>query len=135
MEFDILLMSHGEFAKEMLNSCEMIIGKVDHIKVLSLLPGMSTETLLKKAREILQQNKGETLVLTDLYGGSPSNTAFMLTKVCNAKSICGLNLPMLIETIMRREYGEDKTLTDIIPHLVTTGKEACKQVFYEEAMQ
>lgn len=125
-------MSHGEVAQEMLHSCEMIVGKLVHVNALSLIPGMSVETFLAKAKEVLQKNEGETLILSDLYGGTPSNVALMLTRVCNAQAITGLNLAMLIEAVMMREYEKKSKLIEIIPQLIITGKEACRHVYYEE---
>ncbi|NLH64141.1 MAG: PTS mannose transporter subunit IIA [Erysipelotrichaceae bacterium] len=132
MEFNILLMSHGDSAKAILSSSEMIVGKSDHIQAISLMPGMSVETLIDEAKRVLDSNTGETLIMTDLYGGTPSNVALMLTQQYKVKVITGLNLAMLLETLIVRQNSDNESLDQILESLVTTAKDACRQVVLEE---
>lgn len=132
MKFNILLMSHGSFSKAILESCEMIVGKLSEVDVVSLVPGMSLESLQYDTEIILKKCHQKTLILTDLYGGTPSNVALMLSKQYDIKVISGLNLSMLIESEMQRQYNETDSLDEIAKHLIETGKNACKLVEFEE---
>lgn len=66
----IVLMNHGSFGKELQASAEMIIGKISDIHTVSLMPGMTIEEYYEMADKIVALNEGETIILTDLYGGT-----------------------------------------------------------------
>ena len=71
---NILLVTHGEFGKELLKSSEMIIGEVENAESISFNHGDSFETLLKKVEENIKNiSDDELIVFTDMYGGSPYN--------------------------------------------------------------
>lgn len=96
----LLIITHGEFGIEIVKSAEMIIGKQEDIAALGLRPGESVDDLKAKAASIVEKNqeKGmETIILCDLFGGSPSNIAMSLMAKGDISIFTGLNLPMLIE--------------------------------------
>ena len=86
----LVIASHGNFANELLKSAEMIYGDMSDVPAVSLMPGMSFEEVTKKAGK-------DTLVLVDLFGGTPSNVFSALTRTFGHQVVTGLNLPMLIE--------------------------------------
>ena len=92
-------MTHGHAGEALVESSKMIIGNNVKVESLSLLPGMSMEDLMNQAKDIIQRQES-TLLMVDLYGGTPSNVAMALTSICNAKCVSGLNLGMLMETLM-----------------------------------
>lgn len=126
-DFNILVMTHGSFGKSVIESSEMAIGRTEGLQAISLEPGMSPEQLLKEAREKLN-GTGKTLVLTDLYGGTPSNVALMLTKSYDLVVISGFNLAMLIEAVIQRQCAEVDSLEELAVHLVKTAQDACRLV-------
>ncbi|HLS52511.1 MAG TPA: PTS sugar transporter subunit IIA [Tissierellaceae bacterium] len=111
----VLLVSHGEFCKELLNSAEMIIGKQKNVVSLSLKEGESIENLFAKVdREIERLDNGKgVIILTDLFGGSPSNVAALKLGEKNIESLTGVNLPMLIEVLNSRETSSLKDLAKL----------------------
>lgn len=125
-DINILVMTHGSAGKALLESGTMIIGDSKDVYSLSLEIGMSVEKLVDSAKEILGRVQGETVILTDLYGGTPSNVATMLSKVYDVRCISGVNLPMLIEAIMMRDSNANMSLEDLSDYICTTGKEACR---------
>lgn len=72
--YDIIILTHGDAGKELLKSSEMIVGKTKNTTAISLIIGMSPETLMEQTRKILRPNI-KTVILTDIYGGTPSNVA------------------------------------------------------------
>ncbi|MDU5106735.1 PTS sugar transporter subunit IIA [Clostridium sp.] len=96
----IVLTSHGEFAKGILQSYEMIVGANDKISYVILDEdgiGKFSNTLKNKLDKILEND--DALILCDLKGGTPYNESFTyaLSHENRVRVISGLNLPMLIE--------------------------------------
>lgn len=98
-----VVLNHGRFGEELIKSAELIVGKTENIHAISLLSGMSIEEYYQNVRSYLSSLAGkEILLLTDLYGGTPSNVGMMLQREFALHVLCGVNLPMLIELILKR---------------------------------
>ncbi|OCN04918.1 PTS mannose transporter subunit EIIAB [Erysipelotrichaceae bacterium MTC7] len=120
----IILASHGDLAQGALNSGEMIFGKQENIKAVSLTPSEGPEDIRKKMEAAVQtfENQEEVLILVDLWGGTPFNQANALIQDHATWCIVtGLNLPMLIETFASR-MSMDKAV-EIAKHISKTAKE------------
>ncbi|MDF2882345.1 MAG: system fructose subfamily transporter subunit [Clostridiaceae bacterium] len=102
----IVAISHGVYAKELINSIEMIYGKVDKIKAICLDKTESVESLNGKIEhEIKELNVDEVLILVDLLGGTPYNASSLWIKDPNINVITGINMPMLLEILPHRNEG------------------------------
>ncbi len=108
-----VILNHGRFGEELIKSAELIAGKTEHIHAVSLLSGMSIEEYYNEVRGYLKDVEGEVLLLADLYGGTPSNVGMMLQREFSLHIICGINLPMLIELILKRN-NEDCTVQELM---------------------
>jgi len=95
----ILIVSHSNIAKEFLKVIEHIVGKQEFFKAISIFPDDDVE---KKRKEIinsikdLNQGKG-VIILTDMFGGTPSNLAISVMEEEKVEVVAGVNLPMLIK--------------------------------------
>lgn len=112
----IVLASHGHFAMELLHSAEMICGKQKGINVIEFTPGEDLQELKSKFSQYIN-NTEETLIMTDVFGGTPYNVAADLAlqnNLCTA--ISGVSLPMLLDILtMRTTDGVSvKNLVDTI---------------------
>ena len=116
----ILLMTHGHLCEAIVETAEMVSGKMKHVYPIPLLPGMAPETYLAKAEEILSQAPEDSYILTDIYGGTPCNIANMLIRKYKIQAFAGLNLSMLIE--MDRLRGEEATADEVIDELLSLSK-------------
>lgn len=127
----ILILNHGCFGEEMIRSAEMIVGKSENIRAVSLNPGVSIEEYYESVKKVITSLTGETIVLCDLYGGTPCNVAMILSREYSLRVICGLNLPMLIELLLNRINTEDdaKKLVDSVIH---TGQQSIYEPQYVE---
>lgn len=99
----LILMSHGFMALEMLNSAKMIVGDVSEANVLSMAEADGLAGTTQKLEAILNKwdKNQEIMILTDLRGGTPCNVAMMkMQDYPNLKVLSGLNLGMLIEALM-----------------------------------
>lgn len=104
----IILVAHGNLSVEMKNTAEMILGEVKKCSVITFIPGENTETLKTKFNKLINDfDKDENiLIIVDLFGGSPYNAAFEIAmKNENIEILTGLNVPMLIDILSKRESG------------------------------
>lgn len=107
----IVLVTHGRLAQEFAEALEHVVGKQEHIATISLLPNDDIET---KRQEILQavdsvDNGQGVVILTDMFGGTPSNLAHSLLDRGGVEIVAGMNLPLLIKlaTVRRTKALQD----------------------------
>lgn len=124
----IILASHGDFANGILSSSEMIFGKQDNIKAVTISPSEGPEDLQTKLKHAIAtfDNKDEVLFLVDLWGGTPFNQTNLLLEENPDQwaIVSGLNLPMLIEALAGRLSMN--TAHEIASSIIPTAKEGIK---------
>lgn len=93
-----LILTHGNLAHELLTTAERISGGVPNIRALSLDWNEPREGLLEDLREAIRTlDDGDgVLILTDLFGDTPSNLALTLVKKGSIEVVTGVNLPMVL---------------------------------------
>ena len=95
----VVVVTHGQLATELLNAAETIVGELPRFAAVSI--GWHEDT--GDAREEIAQALGRVqqgqgvLILTDMFGGTPSNLALTFLGQDNVEVITGVNLPMLIK--------------------------------------
>ena len=94
----LVLVTHGKLASEFIAAMEHVVGPQDAIEGICIGPNDDME--LRRADIAaciarVDQGKG-VIILTDLFGGTPSNLAISLMEGENVEVIAGVNLPMLI---------------------------------------
>lgn len=113
----IIVMTHGDMAKGIIHSAKMLIGEMENVDYLSLDEDMGSEELDEKLGEKLSEagKEAQHIILCDIIGGTPFNVASKYSfKNENIAVYYGLNLPLLIETIMK---ANDCTLDEIVEYL------------------
>ena len=102
-----LIVTHGRLAIELLNAAEMIVGEIHHITAVSLGwhddVDMAT-SMIEKAIERVKSPDG-VLILTDMFGGTPTNIASTFLDHGKVEIVTGVNLPMLIK-LAQMEAGQ-----------------------------
>lgn len=102
----IILASHGEFAKGILQSGAMIFGEQSNVAACTLMPSEGPDDIRKKMEDAIKgfEDPNEVLFLVDLWGGTPFNQASALIDGHEDTwaIVTGLNLPMLIESYASR---------------------------------
>ena len=123
-----LIITHGNFGKELLKSVEMIMGEQEDANALGLCLGDSVDELRIEADSIIVGNQNaekDNILLVDILGGSPSNVAlYLLKKYKNIRLITGVNMLMLIEFFQSREFDE---LDDLVEKIMNSGVEGIKK--------
>jgi PTS system mannose-specific IIA component len=94
-----VIVTHGQLASEFLAAAEMIVGPVTHITSVSIgwhddVDAAHAE--IERAIKLVSQGKG-VLLLTDMFGGTPTNIASMFLVEGEVEMVTGVNLPMVIK--------------------------------------
>jgi PTS system mannose-specific IIA component len=94
----LILVTHGRLAQEFLVAMEHVVGKQQQIETIAIGPNDDMEQRRADiASAITKVDAGNgVIVLTDLFGGTPSNLAISLLDAGRVEVIAGVNLPMLI---------------------------------------
>jgi len=116
-----LIVTHGRLAIELLNAAEMIVGEIHHIAAVSL--GWHDDvdmaaTMIQKQVERVQSPAG-VVILTDMFGGTPTNIASTLLDPGRVEIVTGVNLPMVIKLA---QVSEDQPLAAVARVLRETGQ-------------
>ena len=100
----IVLASHGEQSKGMLNTVQMLLGEQENIAAYSLYPHQTPADLTEDLRKEIEQYGAENIIfMTELKQGSPFNAVVDLTREYDIHHITGINLPALMTAIMERD--------------------------------
>ncbi|MES2057585.1 MAG: PTS sugar transporter subunit IIA [Pseudomonadota bacterium] len=100
----LVLVTHGRLADEFVTAMEHVVGKQDRIATIAIGPDDDMEARRSDiANAIAQVDAGHgVILLTDLFGGTPSNLAISLMEKGRVEVIAGINLPMLIRLASAR---------------------------------
>jgi PTS system mannose-specific IIA component len=109
----MILVTHGRLAEEFVHAMEHVVGEQADVATICIGPNDDMEARRREiANAIKRVDSGSGVaILTDLFGGTPSNLAISLLKRGKAEVIAGINLPMLIRLAGARK---DMDLTSAI---------------------
>lgn len=101
----LLIISHCDLGKEFLNAAELILGRLEASDYVSITQTTESSEMLKEiSRKIIALNSGQgVLVLTDMFGGTPSNLSLSFLKEEKVEVLTGVNLPMVIAVARDRD--------------------------------
>ncbi len=102
----IVLVTHGNLADEFLYAMQHVVGHQEQIATACIGPNDDMnerrEDILEKVKNV--DNGDGVIVLTDMFGGTPSNLAISIMDRANVEVIAGINLPMLVKlNTLRKE--------------------------------
>lgn len=108
----VLLVTHGEFGAALLGAAQLIVGPQEGVLAVSVLESRGVDDILAELKtDLAQLEMGMgVLVLTDLFGGTPTTLSLSLRKLGNVEVVAGVNLPMLLKVLQSRSESLD-TLT------------------------
>ena len=131
----IILATHGDFAKGILQSGSMIFGDQPNVAACTLQPSMGPEDIKKQMEDAIAgfENQDEVLIMVDLWGGTPFNQANGLIAGHEDKwaIVAGLNLPMLIDAYASRMMMD--TAHEVAAQISGSGKEGVR--IYPESLE
>jgi PTS system mannose-specific IIA component len=101
----LLIISHCDLGKEFLRAAELILGSLEAAAAISITQNSDSEEILKAISEKIKvlDKGGGVLVLTDMFGGTPSNLSMPFLKEGKVEVLTGVNLPMVIAVAQDRD--------------------------------
>ena len=95
----LVVVTHGKLATEMIAALEHVVGPQPNVAAVCIGPEDDMEERRSEIMERVEQvDSGEgVVVLTDMFGGTPSNLAISILDRANVEVIAGINLPMLVK--------------------------------------
>ena len=112
----MLVITHQRLAEEFIATAELIVGKIESCVGLSLDPNLPVDNLRQQIDEAMDRvNDGDgVIVLTDMFGGTPSNLSLSFLNKEGIEVVTGVNLPMLLKLAQSREEHKVDELARII---------------------
>ncbi len=110
----IVIVTHGELGTELLRTAQEIVGKFPSVEAVSVQASEQIDKARKKIEGSLQRvsDGSGVLILTDLFGGTPSNLVLSYLEAGRLEVVTGVNLPMLMKLPSLREERDLRTLAD-----------------------
>ncbi len=101
----LVLVTHGDLAREFVVAMEHVVGSQDRIAAICIGPDDDMEMRREEISEAVADVDGGkgVIILTDLFGGTPSNLSISLMRPDKVEVIAGMNLPMLIRLAGARQ--------------------------------
>ena len=123
--FGIIVGTHGQFATGIVQSCEMIFGKRDKLRAVTLMPGEGPDDVVAKYEQAIKELGTEKILFfNDLLGGSPYNAACRLVVANEYYGIvAGVNLPGLIAMSAAQDIDDGSAS---IAEIMEQAQAACK---------
>ncbi|MDR2019017.1 MAG: PTS sugar transporter subunit IIA [Syntrophobacterales bacterium] len=114
----LIVVAHFNLAHEMVAATELIVGEQKQFGFVDILPNDDVDKLKDKVAQALKKaDSGEgIIILTDMFGGTPSNISLSFLEDGKVEVVTGVNLPMLIKLVSYRERKSLNELAQFIAH-------------------
>ncbi len=117
----LVLVTHGGLAREFIAATEHVVGAQSNIGAVCIEPD---DDMDQRRKDILAavaevDNDAGVIVLTDMFGGTPSNLAISIMDKAHVEIIAGVNLPMLIKLASSRDSS---ALADVVASAQEAGR-------------
>jgi PTS system mannose-specific IIA component len=117
----LVLVTHAGLAGALKSAAEMIVGTIDLCASVDVIPGEHADEIMARVVSAVEAVSADgAIIMTDLFGGTPSNMAMSFLKEGRIEVLTGVNLPMLIEFCSRRER---LPVADLASELQRSGRE------------
>ncbi|HKY03966.1 MAG TPA: PTS sugar transporter subunit IIA [Blastocatellia bacterium] len=117
-----VIVTHGQLANELVSAAEMIVGEIHHITAVSIGWHDDVDVAREEIDRAIQRVDagGGVLLLTDMFGGTPTNIAATFIGQANVEVVTGVNLPMVIK-LATQDAGEQ--LADLARRVLDQGQQ------------
>ncbi len=117
----LLIVTHSNLGGEIIKAAEFIVGRIEATDTVSITETTDSEGIHKKIQkkvEGLDRGQG-VLILTDMFGGTPSNISLSFLKEGQVEVLTGVNLPMVLAIARNRS---EQTLSEVAKTAEEAGK-------------
>lgn len=118
-----VIISHGQVANELVAAAEAVVGEQNHLAAVSIGWHDDVEMAQDEIRRAIKavSDDAGVLLLTDMFGGTPTNIAAMFLKENEVEIVTGVNLPMVIKVASN---NREMSLHELAEEVEQQGKEA-----------
>ena len=117
----LVLVAHAGVAGELLAAAEMIVGELELAQAVGITPNASASDVMAAIKDAVAAVSGDgAIIMTDMFGGTPSNMSLSFLEEGRVEVLTGVNLPMLIRFTQDRERS---TVGDLALKLKESGRE------------
>jgi PTS system mannose-specific IIA component len=130
----ILIVSHGTLGESLIHCASHVMGRRPlNLQQLGVTTHDDPDAILPQARELVRSldTGGGVLIMTDIFGATPSNIACKLLEAGRVEGVAGINLPMLIRAL---SYREKLPLAALIEKSLSGGTEGVLQMPLERCI-
>ena len=117
----VVVVAHFNLAREMVAATELIVGKQGQFKYVDIFPDVEVDRIKKLVTEAVKESDAGdgVIILTDMFGGTPSNISLSFLEEGKVEVVTGTNLPMLIKLVT---YRQGRQLTELAAFITSYGK-------------
>ena len=117
----LVLVTHAGLASALRRSAEMIVGTIEYCEQVEIAPDERADVIMSRVVAAVEKVSADgAIIMTDLFGGTPSNMAMSFLKEGRVEVVTGANLPMMIEFCSKRaRLG----IAELAAHLHKSGRE------------
>ena len=121
MSVGVVIVTHYRLGDEFLQALRLIVPEAPEFHSVAIEPTQTVDEMRSKISAALKAaDRGEgVLVLTDMFGGTPSNISLSFLEERHVEVVTGLNLPMLIKLAT---FAEEKSLEDLATFIKKYGQ-------------
>lgn len=121
-----VIVSHGQLANELVTAAKTVVGEVEHIEAVSIGWNDNVEKAKEEiSRAIKKVSSGNgVLLLTDMFGGTPTNISAMFIAEEETEIVTGVNLPMVIKLASQ---SKEFSLSEMAKEVEEQGKQAIQR--------
>jgi len=117
-----VIVTHGQLASELVSAAEMIVGEIDHITAVSIGWHDDVDVAREQVAEAIKQvgTGSGVILLTDMFGGTPTNIAATFLGEASVEVVTGVNLPMVIKLATQ---DKDQGLAELAQRIRDQGQQ------------
>lgn len=119
----VIVITHGKLAEVLVSTAEAIAGKLENVRYISIDACDSAKCISDAISDTVKtmDKKDGIIILTDMFGGTPSNIALSFLEAGKVEIITGANLPMLLKLASHRG---GRTLSELVMLLKEHGQKS-----------
>lgn len=105
-----VVVTHGDLANELIRVAELIVGAQDGLRAVPLAPGEDMDSMRQRIEAAVKDVDGGegVLILTDMFGGTPSNLSLPFHREGKIEVVTGVNLPMVLKLANARAPSREE---------------------------
>jgi len=109
----LVIVCHGNLGSELIKVAEMVVGGMDNVQAVSVGSAVDVDKARDEVAAAIKRldTKDGVLIMTDMFGGTPSNLSLSFLDENNVEVLTGVNLPMIVKFANHRK---DKALKDVV---------------------